>query len=270
MAATLVIADLSLGLVLPGRTAAPQAHVARASVPLAVGSTGAEPPPAVSTSSGLDGDLKGRTFYADKLCEDSVVEEVCEVPGDDEFTVAILGDLHLDPRKMEDYEVGRQHFLPILEDAKSRGVGTALVSLGDLGESKSVRPSETDELFAGTTECHELAADFLGSFGVPYEVIGGNHDLEGIDEFATDEANLEAFCRIHGKERMQFCNQIAEKTLLVGLGSTVRAFSRRLLHSHPPRTSIPAAPRLSSPSTPSLAPPPSRRSSARPSTRVTR
>ena len=100
-------------------------------------------------------------------------------------------------------------------------MATALVSLGDLGESKSVRPEETEELFAGTTECHELAAEYLSSFGVPYEVIGGNHDLEGIDEFATDEANLEAFIRIHGKDRMQFSRQIAEKTLLVGLGSTV-------------------------------------------------
>ena len=173
----------------------------------------------------LDGsDLSGQTYYADRLCETGEEDEepeTCEIPGDDEFTIAILGDLHLDPRKMEDYYAGREHFLPILEDAESRGVATALVSLGDLGESKSVRPEETQELFAGTTECHELAAEFLGSFGVPYEVIGGNHDLEGIDEFATDEENLEAFCRIHKKPQMQFCREIAEKTLLVGLGSTV-------------------------------------------------
>ena len=161
----------------------------------------------------------GTTYYEDKLC--GTVEEECELPGSDEFTVAILGDLHLDPRKMEDYYVGREHFLPILEDARSRGVGTALVSLGDLGESKSVRPAETQELFAGTTACHELAADFLSSFGVDYEVIGGNHDLEGIDEFATDEANLEAMLRIHKKDKMQFVREVADKTLLVGLGSTV-------------------------------------------------
>ena len=148
----------------------------------------------------LDGDLSGQTYYQDKLC---VEEEECAVPGDDEFLVAVLGDLHLDPRKMEDYQAGREHFIPILEDAKSRGVATALVSLGDLGESKSVRPHETDELFAGTTACHELAAKFLSSFDVPYEVIGGNHDLEGIDEFATDEANLAAMLRIHGKRPCQ-------------------------------------------------------------------
>lgn len=101
----------------------------------------------------------------------------------DEFTVAVLGDLHMDPRKMEDYEIGRDQVKPILAEAEN----AAVVSLGDLGESKSVRPKETSELFAGTTECHELAAKFLSSFGVPYEVIGGNHDLEGLDEFATDQ-----------------------------------------------------------------------------------
>ena len=93
----------------------------------------------------------------------------------DEFVVGILGDLHLDPRKMEDYVTGREHWLPIFEEAKSKHGNVALVSLGDLGESKSVRPEETSELFAGTTECHELAAEYLGSFGVPYEVVGGNH-----------------------------------------------------------------------------------------------
>ena len=179
------------------------------------GNTGTATP---AKTGSLDGDLSAQTYYQDKLC---VEEEECAVPGDDEFLVAVLGDLHLDPRKMEDYQSGREHWKPILEDAKSRGVATALVSLGDLGESKSVRPHETDELFAGTTACHELAAKFLSSFDVPYEVIGGNHDLEGIDEFATDEANLAAMLRIHGKPTMQFKRQIAEKTLLVGLGSTV-------------------------------------------------
>jgi hypothetical protein len=139
----------------------------------------------------------------------------------DEFTVGVLGDLHMDPRKMEDYEIGHSQWVPILEEAKKDHGNVAMVSLGDLGESKSVRPKETSELFAGTTECHMLAAEFLGSFGVPYEVIGGNHDLEGLDEFATDEANLELFLRAHGKPTPNFCREIAEKTLLVGLSSTV-------------------------------------------------
>lgn len=139
----------------------------------------------------------------------------------DEFLVGVLGDLHMDPRKMEDYEVGRAQFIPIFEEAKAKHGNVALVSLGDLGESKSVRPQETSELFAGTTECHELAAEFLSSFGVPYEVVGGNHDLEGLDEFSTDKANLEMYLRVHNKPTPHFFREIAEKTLLVGLGSTV-------------------------------------------------
>lgn len=141
----------------------------------------------------------------------------------DDFTVGVLGDLHIDPRVMEDYEIGRDHWRAIFDDVAAEGNkdNVALVSLGDLGESKSVRPEETKELFAGTTECHELAAEYLRSFGIPYEVVGGNHDLEGIDEFDTDEANLEMFLRVHGKPTPQFKRQVAEKTLLVGLTSTV-------------------------------------------------
>jgi len=140
---------------------------------------------------------------------------------DDEFTVGVLGDLHIDPRKMEDYETGLTHWKRIFDEAKDKHGNAALMSLGDLGESKSVRPKETTSLFAGTTECHQLAAKFLGRFGVPYEVIGGNHDLEGLDEFETDEENLEVFMREHGKPTPQFVRKVADKTLCVGLGSTV-------------------------------------------------
>jgi len=139
----------------------------------------------------------------------------------DEFSVGVVGDLHIDPRKMEDYEIGRSQWIKILDEAKDDHGNTALVSLGDLGESKSVRPKETSELFAGTTECHAMAAEFLGSFGVPYEVVGGNHDLEGLDEFSTDEENLEMYMKMHNKPTPQFMRQIADKTLLVGMGSTL-------------------------------------------------
>jgi hypothetical protein len=65
--------------------------------------------------------------------------------------VGILGDLHIDPRKMEDYETGREHWLPIFEEAKNEHGNVALVSLGDLGESKNCghNPSNPSELFAG-------------------------------------------------------------------------------------------------------------------------
>ena len=142
---------------------------------------------------------------------------------DSSFLVGILGDLHIDPRKYDEYEEGHSHWVPIFDRAKELHGNTALVSLGDLGESKNCdhNPTNPAELFAGTTQCHELAAEFLGSFGVPYEVIGGNHDLEGIDEFKTDQENLEVFMKCHGKPTPHFCRQVAEKTLLVGLGSTI-------------------------------------------------
>jgi hypothetical protein len=94
-----------------------------------------------------------------------------------EFMVGILGDLHIDPRKMEDYVTGREQWIPIYEDAKAQHGNVALVSLGDLGESKNCdhNPNNPSELFAGTTICHEMAAEYLSSFGVPYEVVGGNH-----------------------------------------------------------------------------------------------
>lgn len=65
------------------------------------------------SANGLDADL-GTSYYEDKLCasDEEEEEEVCNIPDDDEFTVAILGDLHLDPRKMEDYFTGREHFEP--------------------------------------------------------------------------------------------------------------------------------------------------------------
>jgi hypothetical protein len=146
------------------------------------------------------------------------------VPNDPSaFCVGILGDLHIDPRKMEDYEEGRAQFKPIFDQAKSAHGNVALVSLGDLGESKNCEHNELlpSELFAGTTLCHEIAAEFLNSFNVPYEVVGGNHDLEGIDEFATDQANLDVFMKLHGKSTPHFCREVADKTVLVGLGSTV-------------------------------------------------
>eukprot|EP00578_Thalassiosira_sp_NH16_P000037 CAMPEP_0181140756 /NCGR_PEP_ID=MMETSP1071-20121207/35469_1 /TAXON_ID=35127 /ORGANISM="Thalassiosira sp., Strain NH16" /LENGTH=582 /DNA_ID=CAMNT_0023227719 /DNA_START=26 /DNA_END=1774 /DNA_ORIENTATION=+ len=143
--------------------------------------------------------------------------------GSDEYVVGILGDLHIDPRKLEDYAIGKSHFEPIFAEAKSDGRGVSVVSLGDLGESKNCEhnPESDSELFAGTTQCHEMAAEFLGSFGVPYDVVGGNHDLEGLDEFETDEENLAMYLKAHGKETAYFAREVADKTLLVGMGSTV-------------------------------------------------
>lgn len=46
---------------------------------------------------------------------------------------------------------------------------------------------------AGTTECFRLARDYLDGFQAPVDIITGNHDLEGLAEFATDRENLAAF-----------------------------------------------------------------------------
>ena len=158
---------------------------------------------AVNGDSSIINGANGDSTHEDKYKDDPTA-----------FTIGIVGDLHIDPRKFEDYEVGRSHFLPIFESAKKSHGNVALVSLGDLGESKNCEhnPAIPSELYAGTTLCHETAAEFLGSFGVPYEVIGGNHDLEGIDEFKTDAENLEAFLKCHGKQVPQFARQVAEKT----------------------------------------------------------
>ena len=53
--------------------------------------------------------------------------------------------------------------------------------------------TESKQLYAGTTPCFKLVRDYFDGFGPKYDIVGGNHDLEGIDEFATDEENLEAY-----------------------------------------------------------------------------
>lgn len=46
---------------------------------------------------------------------------------------------------------------------------------------------------AGTTECFKLAREYLDGFQAPIDIVSGNHDLEGLDEFGTDRENLAAF-----------------------------------------------------------------------------
>jgi len=143
----------------------------------------------------------------------------------DEFTVAVLGDLHLDPRDLDHSYEGQGHFKNIFAETETNKF---VVSLGDLGESKDCTGSGS--LYAGTTECFKLASEFLSGFGPKFDVVGGNHDLEGIDEFETDAENLEVYLRELGKETPQFAHEVAEKTLLVGLGST--AFRSAKYTSH--------------------------------------
>ena len=53
--------------------------------------------------------------------------------------------------------------------------------------------TESKQLYAGTTECFKTVRAYLDGFGHKYDIVGGNHDLEGIDEFSTDKANLAAY-----------------------------------------------------------------------------
>jgi hypothetical protein len=102
-------------------------------------------------------------------------------------------------------------------DVGSTLLKSFLVSLGDLGR-KDIRHEPGD---AGTSACFQQAKEYLDSFGLPYELVTGNHDLEGLDEFPTDEQNLMAFLDCFDKPTPQFCKRVGDRTLLVGL-STVR------------------------------------------------
>lgn len=82
----------------------------------------------------------------------------------------------------------------------------------------------------GTTGCFKLAREYLDGFNVPFEVVGGNHDLEGIDEFPTDESNMDAYLSILNKPTPQFIREIAPKTLLIGESNTVSIPYTRVLH----------------------------------------
>lgn len=43
-------------------------------------------------------------------------------------------------------------------------------------------------------------------------LLTGNHDLEGMDEFETDEENLEAWMKHFNRDMPQFCTQVSSLT----------------------------------------------------------
>ncbi len=95
-----------------------------------------------------------------------------------------------------------------------------LVSLGDLGR-KDIRHEPGD---AGTTKSFVDAKEYFShpEFGdIPFDLVTGNHDLEGLDEFDTDEKNLQAWMDCFNKDTPQFSRYLGDRTLLLGL-STVR------------------------------------------------
>ena len=92
-----------------------------------------------------------------------------------------------------------------------------LGSLGDLGR-KDIRHEPGD---AGTTLSFQMAKDYFDGFGLPYNLVTGNHDLEGLDEFDTDHDNLQAWMDCFHLDTPHFQRYIGSKTLLLGV-STVR------------------------------------------------
>ena len=81
-----------------------------------------------------------------------------------EFSIGVLGDLHLDEGDMALHNIGRDQMAKFLEGA----VNPHLVSLGDLGAYGS----------AGTTKSFEFSKEYLGSFGADFDIVTGNHDCE--------------------------------------------------------------------------------------------
>jgi hypothetical protein len=140
------------------------AHVALCFTPISVLNHQRRHAPTTRTgSSNTGGGLHVSTIH----------NNIMDAKDDDHFTVGVLGDLHMDPHHLSDYGTARDQWLPILKDDAPND-NVAVVSLGDLGESKAV-DEDSDELFSGTTRCHEMAASYLQSFDVPYELVGGNH-----------------------------------------------------------------------------------------------
>ena len=74
------------------------------------------------------------------------------------YTLGILGDLHVDPRDLDHTYEGREHMKAILTSSPN----PFLVSLGDLGESKDC--TESKQLYAGTTDCFKLVREYLDGF----------------------------------------------------------------------------------------------------------
>lgn len=125
----------------------------------------------------------------------------------DSFSMGIMGDLHLEPGKMEKFEVARQQLRQHLREADPQGA--RIVQLGDVG-GYTARP--------GSWESLRAAARFMQGFEIPMALVLGNHDLEG-DDFDTDEANLAAWQEVFNQHH--YWSAELGPALCIGM-STVR------------------------------------------------
>ena len=69
----------------------------------------------------------------------------------------------------------------------------------------------------GSSACFATAKSYLDGFEVPYNLVAGNHDLEGLKEFDSDAENLAAWQAAFDMDAPCWSKQVAHKTLLVGL-----------------------------------------------------
>lgn len=95
----------------------------------------------------------------------------------------VVGDLHLDSRESRVFAQARDELAALQPEA--------VVCLGDLGVGAH----------SGTQQSFVEARDYLASFGASYQVLLGNHDLERLEEFASDRDVVRAFCDVFQFEK---------------------------------------------------------------------
>eukprot|EP00968_Pinguiococcus_pyrenoidosus_P019556 scaffold2136_cov242-Pinguiococcus_pyrenoidosus.AAC.19 len=142
--------------------------------------------------------------------------EIASIKKLSSFTLVALGDLHLDPENMGGHLSAREQIVQALDSDQA-----VVVSVGDLGDKhEGMKYPDGTVGQAGCTSCFHHARDYLEGFGMPFEVIAGNHDLEAMTEFQTDEENLAAWMTAFSKSEPYFRREIAHKTIILGLSTT--------------------------------------------------
>ena len=129
----------------------------------------------------------------------------------EQLNLAVIGDLHLEPASLGQWEGAREQLRAALCDEDGRPLANArVVQLGDLG-AYAAKP--------GSRACFAVASSFLAGFApLPFSLVTGNHDLEGFDDFASDAENLAAWRETFGQHH--FWAVRAGGHLLVGLSTT--------------------------------------------------
>ncbi|GIL77319.1 hypothetical protein Vretifemale_6793 [Volvox reticuliferus] len=166
------------------------------------------------------GSLAMRRNTSAQAARDSILPKLCTKDRSDQWQLGILGDLHLAPEQMKLFEKARDQLRAAMadeDDVHKLSAGARVVQLGDLGHGKHQ---------SGSRRCFEFARQYLESFGIPYALITGNHDLEG-DEFETDEENLAAWSEVF--QQPHYWAADLGHVRLVGL-STVRYRSNENSH----------------------------------------